>query len=300
METRKLQHAVMLARMLNFTKAAEALNLTQSALSRSIQSLEDDCKLRLFDRNRNQVGVTPVGQEFLRHAEAMLRKETELLNMINHSARGESGSIAVGMMALAARTILAPLMTEMIQQPGFHAEITLGQPKRLLSLLIEEKVEICVCTAVQLPASSPYAVERIALLPLAVIVRVDHPLCRLEHVAPVDLASYPVLRTRPFEYDSDIPTVINSMPEKRPALAVEDYDVLLHVTAQTDAVWITSPLAARAGLNDGTLRRLPITWTSSAPEFDMSAYYLKRRSLSPLGQHLLERMKELGRDLALN
>jgi DNA-binding transcriptional LysR family regulator len=41
MDLRKLRHAVALARHLDFTRAAEALNLTQSALSRSIQALED-------------------------------------------------------------------------------------------------------------------------------------------------------------------------------------------------------------------------------------------------------------------
>jgi DNA-binding transcriptional LysR family regulator len=299
METRKLQHAVMLARMLNFTKAAEALNLTQSALSRSIQSLEDECQLRLFDRNRNVVAVTPVGREFLRHAEAMLRKETELFNMVNYSARGESGSIALGMMALAARTILAPLMTEMIKQPGFHADVTIGQPKRLFSLLIQETVEICVCTAIDLPASSPFAFVRIARMPLALIVRSDHPLTRSGRVGPADLEPFLMVRTRPYEYDSDIPSVVESMPQKRPALTVEDYDVLMRVTANSDAVWITSPVAARAGLNDGTLVQLPVTWNSPAPEFDMSAYYLKRRSLSPLGQRLLERMAGLGCELEL-
>jgi DNA-binding transcriptional LysR family regulator len=299
METRKLLHAVTLARMLNFTKAAEMLNLTQSALSRSIQSLEDECQLRLFDRNRNVVAVTPVGREFLRYAEAMLGKETELLNMVNFSARGESGSIALGLMTLAARTILAPLMTEMIMQTGFHADITIGQPKRLLSLLIEERLEICVCTALDLPASSPFAFLPIARLPLALIVRSDHPLTRVSKVEPADLERFPSMRSRPYEYDSDIPSVVTTMPQKRPALTVEDYDVLMQVTASSDAIWTTSPVAARAGLQDGTLTQLPITWNAPAPEFDMSAYFLKRRSLSPLGKRLLDRMAVLGRELEL-
>ncbi len=297
METRKLQHAVMLARMLNFTKAAEALNLTQSALSRSIQSLEDECQLRLFDRNRNVVAITPVGREFIRHAEALLRKEAELFDMVGHSARGESGSIALGMMALAARTILAPLMTEMIGQSGFHADITIGQPKRLLAMLIQESVEICVCTALDLPASSPFSCVRIARLPLALIVRPGHPLTRLQRIAPPDLEPYPILRTRPFEFDNDIPSVVGAMQQKRPAVTVEDYDVLMRITANSDSVWITSPVAAREGLAGKTLTQVPISWLSRPAEFDMSAYYLKRRTLSPLAQRLVDRMTTLGSDL---
>ena len=108
-----------------------------------------------------------------------------------------------------------------------------------------------------------------------------------------------MVRTRPYEYDSDIPSVVTTMPQKRPALTVEDYDVLMQVTASSDAIWTTSPVAARAGLQDGTLTQLPITWNAPAPEFDMSAYFLKRRSLSPLGKRLLDRMAVLGRELEL-
>src|SRR5579862_6863379 len=72
MELRKLRHAAILSKHLNFTKAANALNITQSALSRSIQSLEDECQLRLFDRNRNVVNVTAAGRDFLQLAQGLL------------------------------------------------------------------------------------------------------------------------------------------------------------------------------------------------------------------------------------
>jgi len=297
METRKLQHAVMLARMLNFTKAAEALNLTQSALSRSIQSLEDECQIRLFDRNRNVVSITPVGREFIRHAEAVLRNEAELFDMVGRSVRGEGGSIALGMMALAARTILAPMMIEMIGKAGFHADVVIGQPKRLLAMLIQESVEICVCTSLDLPASSPFSCVRIARLPLALIVRAGHAITQLDRILPADLESYPILRTRPFEFDHDMPTSVEAMPLKRPAVSVEDYDVLMKITANSDAVWITSPVAAREGLENNSLTQVPISWHSHRAEFDMSAYYLKRRTLSPLAERLLDRMCSLGNDL---
>jgi DNA-binding transcriptional LysR family regulator len=297
MELRKLRHAVVLARLLNFTKAAEALNLTQSALSRSIQALEEQCQLRLFDRNRNMVALTQVGHEFVHRAETLLRNEAELLSMVSHAARGESGSIALGMAPLAVRTLLAPLLAGTIGEPGFHADVTIGQPKRLIGLLLDETIDICVCTALELPASSPFARVELARFPLAFIVRRDHPLTLMDHISPQDLEAFPMVRTRPFELESTAPSMIEAMPQKRPAVTVEDYDVLMRVTAESDAVWITSPVAAREGIASGSLTQIPLSQLSRPREIDMTAYYLKRRTLSPLAEKILERMRILSREL---
>ncbi|MCB2076751.1 MAG: hypothetical protein KDE55_03525 [Novosphingobium sp.] len=145
------------------------------------------------------------------------------------------------------RTILAPLLTELVASPGFHADVTIGQPKRLFSMLIQESVEICVCTAVELPASSPLASVHIARLPLALIVRPGHPLTRFDFLEPADLEPYPILRPRPYEFDNHIPSVVEAMPQERPSVTVEDYDVLMNITMNSDAVWIASPVAAYAG-----------------------------------------------------
>ncbi|MGB8365193.1 MAG: LysR family transcriptional regulator [Rhizomicrobium sp.] len=297
MELRKLRHAVVLGRLLNFTKAAEALNLTQSALSRSIQALEDECKIRLFDRNRNMVAITATGREFIRHAEALLRSEAELTDMVSHAARGDGGHIAIGMAPLAARTLLAPLMTEMITRPGFHANVTIGAPKKLLSMLIDESIQICVCTGLDMPTHSPFTGVLLARFPLAFVVRTGHPLTQRGKLSPEDINPFPILRVRSFELEDEEPVFISAMPRKRPAVTVEDYDVLMQITAGSDAVWVTSPVAARERIMDGTLTQVPISWLAEKPRADMIAYYLKRRTMSPIAERVMDRLINLSREL---
>lgn len=293
MDLRKLRHAVVLARFLNFTKAAEALGLTQSALSRSIQALEDECKVRLFDRNRNMVAVTSIGREFIRHADTMLRHEAELTNMVTHAAKGDSGKIALGMAPLAARTLLSPLMSEMIDKPGFCANVTIGSPKRLLALLVNEAVEICVCTGHTAPANAPYTGILLAHFPIGIVVRKGHPISHMASVTPDDLEPFPLLRTRSTELEDDATSTLHLKPRKQPALTVEDYDILMRVTANSDGVWITSPVSAREGIANGTLTYVPISWLDQAAEIGMTAYFLKHRSLSPLAKKVLDRMISL-------
>ena len=293
MDFRKLRHAVALARFLNFTKAAESLGLTQSALTRSIQALERQYQVRLFDRNRNMVAVTAVGRDFLRHAETLLRNEAELASMASHAARGDGGRIALGMAPLATRTLLAPLMAEMIDEPGFSANVTTGAPSRLLPLLVEEKIEFCVCTGHTAPMNAPYTGILLANFPIGIVVRKHHPITANASLTPDDLASFPLLLTRTTDFDDGDGAILRLVPGREPALAVEDYDVLMQITAESDGIWITSPLSARAGIVSGTLAYLPIDWLGQTAEIGMIAYVLKHRSLSPLAQNVLARMISL-------
>ncbi|MDE2303580.1 MAG: LysR family transcriptional regulator [Sphingomonadales bacterium] len=290
MDSRKLRHAVALARFLNFTKAAESLGLTQSALTRSIQSLEQDYRVRLFDRNRNMVAVTVVGRDFLRHAEKLLRDEAELASMASMAARGESGRIALGMAPLAARTLLAPLMAEMIDKPGFSANVTTGAPNRLLPLLVDEKAEICVCTGHTAPANVPYTGILLAKFPVGIVVRKHHPITAKARLTPEDLAPFPLLLTRASDTDDGAGAIVHLVPSRQPALSVEDYDVLTKVTADSDGIWISSPMSAREGIASGILAYRPIDWLGETVEISMTAYVLKHRSLSPLAQNVLDRL----------
>jgi len=297
MDLRKLRHAVALARHLNFTKAANALNLTQSALSRSIQALEDECQLRLFDRNRNTVAITATGREFVSHAQMLLRKEAELQEMVNHAARGDGGSVALGMAPLASRTLLAPLMSEMIDRPGFHATVTIGAPRKLLPMLLDESAHICVCTGRDLTSPAMFVSVPLVRFPVSLMLRAGHPLTRLTRVTPADVAKYPLLRTRSLEMDDDDPTSTNLGLQKVPVLAIEDYDVLMKITASSDAVWVSSPIAAEDGIANGTLTQIPISWHEATPYAEMTAYYLRGRSLSPTSQRVLEMLVSLSREI---
>jgi DNA-binding transcriptional LysR family regulator len=297
MDLRKLRHAVALAHHLNFTKAANALNLTQSALSRSIQALEDECQLRLFDRNRNVVAITATGREFVGHAQMLLRKEAELKEMVNHAACGDGGSVALGMAPLASRTLLAPLMSEMIGKPGFHATVTIGAPRKLLPMLLDESAHICVCTGRDPPSRSMFANVPLARFPISVVVRAGHPLTRLANIKPADIDQYPLLRTRSPEMDDDDPVPANLGLDKMPVLAIEDYDILMKITSSSDAVWVTSPMSAEEGIANGTLEHVPIAWLSETPYAQMTAYYLKGRTLSLTSQRILERLVSLSREI---
>ncbi len=290
MEIRKLRHAVTLARFLNFTRAAHDLNITQSALSRSIQALETECGLQLFDRNRGMVTLTQAGREFIQHAEALLRSEAALRSVVSQSSQGEGGHITLGVTPLVARILLAPVLSQRMSQPNFHAEVITGSSREILTMVMQESIDLGICVGDLSRNNTPLHAVRLAQLSLAVIVRKDHPLTRLDKFRAEDMERYPLVRSPPYSFDYVMPVVVGLV---RPAVTVEDYGVLNQIVTTSDAVWVTSPIAAKQGILDGELVQLPISWLPEK-KISLIAYSLSQRTLSPLASSILEQFKMAG------
>jgi len=295
MELRKIRHAIALSRYLNFTRAAQSLNITQSALSRSIQALEAECRLQLFDRNRGAVSLTQAGREFIRHAEGLVRSEEALRGVIGQSAQGEGGSIALGVIPLIARVLLAPVLAKRIAQPHFRAEVTIASSQELFPMIMQEGIDLAICMG-DPPPGNAFSAMKLGELSLAVIVRKDHPLTRLASFGPAEVEQYPVVRSTPFSYGEFSTSFMGLSPGRSPNVTVEDFDVLSQIVAASDAVWMTAPVAARLGLQTGQLVDLPISWYSDTV-MPVMAYSLGHRTLSPLAASILEHFTELCADL---
>ena len=72
MNLRRLNHVVALADTLHFARAAEAAHLSQPAFSRSIQAIESELGIRLFDRDVGDVRATPAGEFVIERARKLL------------------------------------------------------------------------------------------------------------------------------------------------------------------------------------------------------------------------------------
>src|ERR1700722_5019768 len=106
MDLRSLRHVVVLAKLLSYTKAAQELNLTQSALTRSIQAMERRANTRLFDRDRSGVRLTSVGRMFVARAAQLVHEADELDRLLRRSTTADVGEVSFGMGPLAAQALL--------------------------------------------------------------------------------------------------------------------------------------------------------------------------------------------------
>ncbi|EMH4162385.1 LysR family transcriptional regulator [Pluralibacter gergoviae] len=101
MELRHLRYFTTVAEQLHFGRAAEKLNIVQSALSRQIQDLENELQLALFIRDSRNVRLTEAGALFYEEAKAILNKSDRAVQLVKTLAQGYAGRLRIGFVGIA-------------------------------------------------------------------------------------------------------------------------------------------------------------------------------------------------------
>ena len=99
MELRHLRYFVAVAEALSFTRGAEKLRIAQPSLTRQIKNLEEEIGVRLLDRTKLQVKLTPEGQSFLVDAKRVLELSEEIVESVQHFSRHELAPLNIGYVA---------------------------------------------------------------------------------------------------------------------------------------------------------------------------------------------------------
>ena len=99
MELRQVRYFVAVAEALSFTRGAEKLHLAQPSLTRQIKDLEEEIGVRLLDRTKRQVKLTPEGQSFLVDAKRVLELSEEIVESVRHFSHDELAPLNIGYVA---------------------------------------------------------------------------------------------------------------------------------------------------------------------------------------------------------
>jgi DNA-binding transcriptional LysR family regulator len=294
MDGRNLKYVVTLAKVLSFTKAAEQLGISQSALSKSIQAYEKHANVRLFDRDRGaNVHLTPVGKMFAERAAEILREANDLDRTLKRAAHGVEGEVAIGMSALAANVFLPSVLRDEQLRSDLRIHVAVRTGDGLLPLLLDEKIEFIVDPEGTFPPKVPLKKTFLGWFPLSMLVRKGHPLLKLKTVT--DVRPYPLISAG----SKTIQTPPFAAFFKKPAdLLIEDYTSLLALTETSDAVWVTSPYASMDAISSGRLVEIPLPLSPSVKRIRMMIYSLDRRSLSPAALKLKEAIRAHVRSLS--
>ena len=111
-ETTHFQTLVALARSQSFSRAAEDLGVTQSAISQSIRSLETKIEIKLFKRSGKKVLLTPEGEKLHTFAVSFLNQMEKTIDEVKYSKNYMSGKIRVGALTGIGKSWLAPEMLQ--------------------------------------------------------------------------------------------------------------------------------------------------------------------------------------------
>lgn len=155
LDLQKLQIFCEVARQRSFTRAAEALYLTQPTVSQQIQALERQMKVRLFERLAKEVYLTESGQVLYDKAAALLNMAQEAELAVREAAGISAGKLALGVGVTLATYILPELLRRFNttykagpntgQSNAFSPvkfDITLGNSEALAHKLLKNEVDL--------------------------------------------------------------------------------------------------------------------------------------------------------------
>ncbi len=155
-----------------FSRAAEALHLTQPAISDQVRKLEDEYDLILFNRRKKQVSLTNAGQRLLEITRRLFEVEKQAHDMLSESRSLRSGLLRV--IADSAHHALPVIGKFRERYPGIELSIHAGNSEDVLSHLLNYEAEIGILGEV--PEGENFEVIRLSSSPLIAFAAADHPL----------------------------------------------------------------------------------------------------------------------------
>jgi DNA-binding transcriptional LysR family regulator len=185
---RHLRHFVVVAHELHFGRAADVLGIAQPPLSQSIQRLERDLGVELFDRSKRQIRLTTAGQVLLAEADSLLAGQERLRNLMRQVRDGTLGTLHAGVPPETPAVTLRSLLSRLAERaPGLEVDLHELTSAEQLRMLAEARLDVGL---VHHPVTGDDDLRygRVVSVPLGVVLPRDSPLVRSAEIDLADLA----------------------------------------------------------------------------------------------------------------
>ena len=145
MELHQVRYFLAVASTLNFTRAAEMCNVTQPALTKSVQKLEQELGGQLICRERQLTHLTDLGKAVLPMLEHALASTEAVRRRARQFQKKEVAPLTIGLApSISASLILEPIAEIRKFVPGLHVELREEPQNRLVELLLEGEVNVAL------------------------------------------------------------------------------------------------------------------------------------------------------------
>ena len=173
---RQLKVFESVARHLNYTRAAEALFLTQPAVSMQVKQLEQQLGVALFEQLGKRIHLTEAGREVLGYARTVTQQLDELEGVLNHIKGLSGGKLRISVATTANYFIPTLLGTFSRRYPEVTISLDVTNRETLLQQLMENSVDLVIMG--QPPAELDAEADAFMENPLVIVAPPGHPLAR--------------------------------------------------------------------------------------------------------------------------
>jgi DNA-binding transcriptional LysR family regulator len=192
LELRQLRYILALERHRNFARAAEAVGLTQPALSRSLRSLEDQVGARLFDRDRARVEPTAVGKRLIELAGPLVSHARTVEIEVQQLLGLAGGLLRVGAGPYAAEISVGTAVGRLAHRhPGIRVDIKVADWPDLYQQLLADELDVAIAEISHAQVDERFTVEPLPEHRAVIYCRSGHSLVGRSDITLEDAKQYP-------------------------------------------------------------------------------------------------------------
>ncbi len=191
MELKQLRHFVAIVDHGTFSRAAEAVSISQPALTRSIQNLEVRLGVELISRSTRGLQVTPSGEQLYHRAKLILKEVAVAIDDID-VAQSRQIPFRIGMAPMFAANLLPKIIGEVaLQHNNLEIEVISGLFEDLVKKLETGDLDIIFSNIPFVPVAENLVVEPLIDIEICYVVSQKHPLSKIDDIDFKQIASFP-------------------------------------------------------------------------------------------------------------
>jgi DNA-binding transcriptional LysR family regulator len=288
----QLEAFVHVANQRSFSRAAEALFLTQPSVTARIQALERDLGERLFERSGRGVRLTEVGAVFLPHAERVLQALSAGKDAIDSLRNLQSGSLILASATTVSAYILPGLLkTFRARFPRVEVSVRTGRSEQVLQMLLADEAQVGLVRAVY-----HQDIETKGLIEdeLVLVANANHELSHLGAISVEQLGEHPFIF---FDRNSSYYSLAQGLFRQhgvvpRTQMELDSMEATKMMVEEGLGLALVPRIAVERELATGILREIDIAGMAN-PTRQIALINRRSRPLGPVAQAFVDIVQEL-------
>ena len=186
------------ARQLSFSKAAQALFMSQPAISNHIKLLEVEYKNALFNRKGNTITLTPTGEILYRHLQDALKIQRQMLFELStlQNAENVEGKLKIGASTTVALYIIPKILSAFHQRhPNLEIQLVNRNSENIIKALLQDEIDIGIVEVDQKTTTISY--QDFMTDEVVAVCAAGSKIAKEKKIALKDITKYPVALREP-------------------------------------------------------------------------------------------------------
>jgi DNA-binding transcriptional LysR family regulator len=241
-----LRTVLVIAQTGSISAAAEALEVSQSAVSKQLQRIEEQLGVKLFERRARGVVPTTFGQSLIERGELIARQFKDAVGEIRALAGGEAGEIVIGAGSTWLHGPLPRAIERLVRKrPGLHIRILTDPTEKLLEELRAGRIDLVLAPWMEEVDRTEIEWTPVLVDDLRIMARKEHPLVRRPPSGLLELKQYgwvladpgnPARRRLAAVFQND------GLQPPEPVIETLSFSLLLHLIRKTDFLTVLPAL----------------------------------------------------------